>query len=420
MKHNTLKLGNSLSYREIYEYLQKSVAYSTSRTKLSNTSQEILSLPFSSPTERIFPTQREYYAPRLGGSLLRIDSQIFGGAMEEIVKISDAEIAENRQFKYLILREDSPRLSEGVIFLFHGLNEKDWTKYLPWAQALQARTGKAVVMFPTAFHMNRAFKIWHDSRLMANLSKSRSGIFSQIRESSFVNAAISTRLHFAPARFFLSGLETYANVISLVEQIRAGQHEYIEAQASVDFIGYSAGAFLTQILLMADRDGLFSQSRGVLFCGGALLSRMHLTSRYIMDSEAHQAIQYFYTGDFDEHLRQDENLRHHYDKAKRGGLFFRSMLSERYTDANQIRRQRLGEIGSRLKAISLAQDQVMRPHEIQASLVDSEGRLAVPTQVLDYEHPYSHVMPFSHLPKHEAASNEAFQHTFDIITKHLM
>ena len=60
-----------------------------------------------------------------------------------------------------------------MLLLFHGLNEKDWDKYLPWAHALARATGKAVLLFPTAFHMNRAMGHWSDHRCMHRASQER-------------------------------------------------------------------------------------------------------------------------------------------------------------------------------------------------------------------------------------------------------
>ena len=38
------------------------------------------------------------------------------------------------------IKEDSKK----VIFLFHGFNEKDWTKYMPWANKICEGTGCSV------------------------------------------------------------------------------------------------------------------------------------------------------------------------------------------------------------------------------------------------------------------------------------
>ncbi|NJL14860.1 MAG: hypothetical protein HC913_18910 [Microscillaceae bacterium] len=173
-------------------------------------------------------------------------------------------------------------------------------------------------------------------------------------------------------------------------------------------MGYSAGAFLAQVLLMANRQELFSQSKALLFCGGPLLSRMRLTSRYIMDSEAHRAIQEYYLENFDKKLEEDTQLQQLFEQAQRGGAFFRSLLSEHYPEGKQLRQNRLAELRTQLLALTLAQDEVMTPEEVRASLCDAGGQMLVPMEVFDFDFPYSHVNPFPATPRHEEAVSLAF------------
>jgi hypothetical protein len=360
----------------------------------------------------IFPNDRQYYAPKLGGSTLNLNAKLFGGDLDQLIQISDAEVAENQRFIYTLVSTEEPRNLKGLIFLFHGLNEKDWTKYLPWAKILAELTGMGVLLFPLAFHINRALPPWQDSRMMNVVSKKRMELFFGMSESSFTNAAMSTRLHFSPVRFFYSGLATYYDVIQLVKQIKSGQHSLFSAQTNFHFLGYSAGAFLAQIILMANRDDLFSQSKAILFCGGPLLTRMHLTSRYIMDSEAHQAILDYYTDNFDRNIEADFQLNQLFESARRGGIYFRSMLSESYSSANQLRKQRLAELKNQMLAIALKQDNIMPPHEIQASLLDLDGNLAIPCEIWDFEYPYSHMMPFPYLEKIKDEVDNQFKKIF--------
>ncbi|MDR2422932.1 MAG: DUF6051 family protein, partial [Deltaproteobacteria bacterium] len=72
----------------------------------------------------------------------------------------DVEIEENRVFRYHLVLPENGAQAKNLIFLLHGFNERGWSKYLPWAVQLAKRTEQAVLMFPIAFHMNRAPKLW--------------------------------------------------------------------------------------------------------------------------------------------------------------------------------------------------------------------------------------------------------------------
>lgn len=66
----------------------------------------------------------------------------------------DCDIESNSRYRCLMM-EPATETPRGVILLLHGLNEKRWDKYLPWALRLVRGTGKAVMLFPISFHMNR-------------------------------------------------------------------------------------------------------------------------------------------------------------------------------------------------------------------------------------------------------------------------
>lgn len=406
-------------YRHDYVQLKQCFSYETEAISIPNTDLEIKVLPFESSADDIFPNDPNYYAPKLSGSSLNLNSVIFEGPTELIMQMSDKEVVENNTFKYILIKPQSPQRSKGLIMLFHGLNEKDWSKYLPWAKKLIDLTGKAVILFPIAFHINRALPAWQDSRLMQQVSKHRQALFQNIQASSFTNAAMSTRLHFAPARFFLSGLATYKDIIQLTKQIKSDLHPWVEPQSRIDFLGYSAGAFLVQILMMANRDRMFDDSRGIMFCGGPLFSRMYLTSRYIMDSAAHQALQDFYVDNFDRNLLADPNLANLFEAAYTGGKYFKSMLSESYRTSNVLRKQRLEELSDRLTAIALAQDTIMPPQEVQASMIGSRGTAVIPCHTFDFDYPYTHMNPFPYIEKIQSQVDEAFQRVFDQMAESL-
>lgn len=159
------------------------------------------------------------------------------------LKHGDIDIQENKEFTYALFKKAEPARSDEVIFLFHGLNERSWDKYLPWAKTLVERTGKAVILFPIAFHMNRTPSEWGKSRPMNVVSAIRRSHSPAIVNSSFANAAISARIEMIPQRFFWSGLQTFDDVVSLVTEIKSGHHPLIASQARFDLFAYPSARF---------------------------------------------------------------------------------------------------------------------------------------------------------------------------------
>ena len=68
----------------------------------------------------------------------------------------DTSIKENKSFYYPVFIPYGSAKSKSFILLLHGLNERKWDKYLYWAEYLTLNTGKPVVLFPLAFHINRS------------------------------------------------------------------------------------------------------------------------------------------------------------------------------------------------------------------------------------------------------------------------
>ena len=87
--------------------------------------------------------------------------------------VPDAGIAENRIWTCDVVLPAGVERAGGAILLLHGLNERAWTKYHPWAVELARRTGRAVVLFPIAFHMQRAPASW--ARAVTSSSSASSG-----------------------------------------------------------------------------------------------------------------------------------------------------------------------------------------------------------------------------------------------------
>lgn len=328
----------------------------------------------------------------------------------------DCDVESNSRFRCTLM-EPKGRAATGVIVLLHGLNEKRWEKYLPWALRLLQQTGKAVLLFPIAFHMDRTPPAWSDPRRMAKVCAERRAAFPSIASSSLANAAMSSRLHMLPQRFFWSGLQSYEEIVALLRELRQGEVEGLPADASVDLFAYSIGGFLSQILFMADEEELFSASRLFLFCGGPTLDRMYPTSRYILDSEATIALYSFFNKHLENEFLRDPRLAHYFKGGHPAGRTFRSMLS--YHKLREEREQRLRELAPRIRAAGLRKDGVIPPGEILNTLQGSFRDIPIPVDILDFPYDYSHVQPFPVLQPIEAEVEAAFSTVMNLAASHL-
>lgn len=327
----------------------------------------------------------------------------------------DNSFEENNKFTYTVLKNKNTVKSKSVIILLHGLNEKNWDKYLPWAAHLMEKTGKPVIMFPLAFHMNRAPKEWSDSRLMYRLSKERITLFPNLDSSSYVNAALSTRLQFSPERFLLSGLQTLYDIIQLVEEIRNDMNPVVAKDASIDYFGYSIGGFLGQILMMSNPLNLFSDSRLLVFCGGTTLDQTTPVSRTIIDSEATDTLIKYYLNHFENGLKSDGLLHDLFAKSEEVGVVFKSMIDS--TKMISFRNALLNSLKEKIKIIALAKDKVFTPKGITNSC---PGRLKDSVKQFDFTYNYTHETPFPLLNKLENEVNKSFADVFNYAASFLV
>lgn len=336
--------------------------------------------------------------------------------IQEMLNKKDAEIPENIKFRYHMMMPKKEIKSKGIIFLFHGFNEKTWYKYLPWAKYILEKTGKSIVMFPIAFHMNRAPAAWSDTREMYRVSEQRKERHPDILCSSLSNVAISTRLHNKPQRFIWSGLQTYYDMIDFVEHIKADLHPAIDKDASIDFFSYSIGTFLGEILMMSNKNNYFSESKYATFCGGAIFNRLSPVSKFILDSEANVSLYSFVVEHLESHMKRDEVLRHYMHTDPEGNNF-RSMLN--YRTLTQEREKRFREMSHQFYAVTLAKDEVVPPYEVMNTLQGSRRDIPANIEVLDYPYKYIHEDPFPALSKIEDEVDKQFRYTFDKISNFL-
>ena len=313
------------------------------------------------------------------------------GTINDNVHIKDICVEENHFFKYHIVKPKGISTSKKVVFLFHGFNEKDWDKYLPWANSICEGTGSSVVLFPTAFHMQRAPKHWSSKRAMYSLSEKRKERYPNILQSTLSNVAISMRLHSMPQRFIWSGLQTYYDVIQLIEECKAGKHSFISKDFEFDLFAYSIGGFLAKTLKLTNYKNYFSNTKVCLFCSGATFNRLSPVSKFILDSETNVALYSFLVEHLDKILQKDALLNHYMKEHLEGKIFY-SLLD--YQKIRGFREDLLKKHENEIYAITLKKDDVIPSYEVINTLKGAYRDIDIKVDELDFDRVYTHENPF--------------------------
>lgn len=320
--------------------------------------------------------------------------------------LTDNCIEENTSFNYAVFTPQGHDRKDKAILLLHGLNEHCWNKYLTWAESLAKDTGRAVILFPIAFHMNRIPRLWINPRTVWPWVTARKAELQpgEVSNSTFINLALSSRISKQPLRFYISGLQSAYNIVQLVQEIKNGEHPLFKEGTSVNFFAYSIGALLSQVLLLANPDELFSDSRLFMFCGGSIFSRMNGNARDIMDKQASDRLMDYYVNTF----LQSDPIGHS-QKSLTIEEAFKMLIRPEV-----MKRQResfFESAADRIRAISLKNDTVMPTEGIGQSLGRISGKIL---EELDFAFPYSHQKPFpTNIKKDREMVNEAFGTVFD-------
>lgn len=270
---------------------------------------------------------------------------------------TDAVIENNIHFRYplVCIRRPSAhvRRQERVLLLLHGLNERSFTKYIPWAYQIGRQTGSAVLLFPLTFHINRVFPDWGRTQRESFLRRKEIG---GNENAHLFNAVISERLGDHPERFFWGALQSYWDIVDLLRSIRTGHHPLIEPEARVDLFGFSAGGYVALALLLADEEGIFRDGRGVLFASCASVRDTNLSSRLIVDHMAEVSLMKLFVKYRDR--LSTGRLKHWLDHHAEGRWFncFCGLSPKR-----TLLDLRLRELAPRLLGITNLNDQVMPP-----------------------------------------------------------
>lgn len=321
----------------------------------------------------------------------------YGGTLQQ----RDCNIEENFSFEYPVFTPSGKEKHNEAILLLHGLNERKWNKYLSWGEALCYNTGKPVILFPIAFHINRAPITWSDPRTLMELLNIRKQQYAGEDTISYANLALSERISQYPERFYLSGRQTWDDLTVLFEEIKNGQHPLFREGAGIDIFAYSIGAFLSQVALMANEKGLFSDTKLFMFCGGSIFRSMCGISKNIMDKPAFEKMQEYYIHIFGNEAtcvwKRDEAFF----------AFLQMITPERFRAERENFYTRLKE---KIRGISLTNDVVIPYHGVQEALGAKNAEACI--QSLDFPFPYSHENPFPRSTKDTTALDKAFNNVF--------
>jgi pimeloyl-ACP methyl ester carboxylesterase len=319
--------------------------------------------------------------------------------------VTDDCIDENKRFNYTVFtpRNGKEKKSEAIILL-HGLNERNWNKYLTWAEHLAENTGKSVILFPIAFHMNRTPGMWCDPRAILPWLNERKQEVSDLDNSTFANVALSSRISKQPLRFYVSGLVSVYDVLQLTREIKSGDHPFFKEDTSVNIFAYSIGALLSQVMLLANPENLFTDTRLFMFCGGSIFSEMNGNARDILDKEASLRLRNYYMYDFlktfpfafsNESISLEQAFKM---------MICPSVMAEQRESFFQ-------SAYSRVRAVSLKKDVVMPTQGIIKALGKASQKIL---EELDFSFPYSHQIPFPvNGCIYSESVNRAFGYVFD-------
>lgn len=390
----------------MYEVLKNHFDSGKDRAELQELNVSIESIPFESKVcDLLYGSKKQQCNKHQ--QTLEINKNGYLLYNQPAVDIKDFDIECNKRFEYHILKRADIETAEGVLFFFHGLNEKKWDKYLPWAYELAQKTQKAIILFPIAFHMDRAEPIWSDRRHMMEVVNFRKKKYPENMNYSYVNAAISSRLEAHPQRIFWSGLQTYSDITEVVKDIKKGKIKGISPEADLDLFGYSIGSFLALIIKMADPQHYFTRSKVFCFCGGMTIDRMFPISKYIMDTQATVKMQSVFTELLSSDFKSDSRLKHYQNEALHTQeSWFKKML--RYNYFQKEREERIQEIQSQIKAYVLEKDSVAPPIEALNTLQGGYRNINVDIEIKDFPFEYSHMVPFPLTHKHSKEVTDAF------------
>ena len=269
-------------------------------------------------------------------------------------ELTDRSIEENIRFRYPLLRDHQGgtlRRAGEVLILLHGLNERSFTKYIPWAYQVWAQAHMPVLLFPISFHINRVRRAWGQTQ--QECYRRRVEIPGNEHAHRF-NAVMSDRLHANPERFFWGALQSYWDIIDIIGAIRQNRHPHFVPETRVHLLGFSAGGYIALSLLLENAHRWFDDSRAVMFASCAALRDVNLASNLIIDHAAEVALVKTYVKYREKHMSR--RLAHWFNDHSEGQWFnaFCGLMPDRTRLELRLR-----EVAPRLLGIANTNDQVM-------------------------------------------------------------
>jgi hypothetical protein len=258
-----------------------------------------------------------------------------------------------------------------VTVLFHGLNEGTEAKLFPWAANL-ARRGMPAIIFPSSFHLARRPQSFLSAR--GEAFAARREVADNARVSPY-NAMLTHRMAARPDRFLRGTLQTYRDVLDLARALDRGDQSIVEGGrltpwfargTRMSFLGYSIGGYLAQLALLANEDGLFSDSRAVLFSTGAALAQVRPQTILILDVHAQDQL----VATYDTPAAREGNLAL-FDEVGAFASERKWLLSMLYADDTY--RTGLRALGTRARAIANTLDLVF-PIDAVRDALEGVGR----------------------------------------------
>jgi hypothetical protein len=174
-----------MTFRNDYSVLRSCFDLERERVELPNSHISILSSWFDSDAVALLPGASRYRCDAHAEAFRDGSySESPSTTDEASMRLPDTAVLENQRFRIVVFVDSRRTSHRGAVLMLHGLNERTWHKYLPWAQRLVETTGKAVILFPIAFHMNRAPSAWSHPRLMRRMSQRRQAQSTTILNST--------------------------------------------------------------------------------------------------------------------------------------------------------------------------------------------------------------------------------------------
>jgi pimeloyl-ACP methyl ester carboxylesterase len=231
--------------------------------------------------------------------------------------------------------------------------------------------------------MNRVLPAWANHQ--ASIFEQRHRIPDNQYAHRF-NTVISDRLERSPQRFFWGAVQSYLDLLDLTRAIKTGRHPYFAPGARVDFLGYSAGGYVSFLLLLEDAEGLFTDSRAALFASCVPARDLNLASPLILDLAAETALMKMFVKGID--VRPDARMRHWF-QCHGEGRWFRALSGVR-TDRQNLE-GRIRELAGRVLGIANTNDEVMPLHAFLDTLQGLRRDTGVRVMELDlglHENPF--------------------------------